>query len=159
MGMTKIYTEKELKERQLENVKKWQKTPYGRANHLLNSYRQSDRKANRGECTLTTEWIVENIFSKPCVHCGKVGWDIIGCNRVDDTKPHTKDNVEPCCFECNRKCNYKHRKQQTIQRKKGFRKLYEFIIKLSKYKIRIQLYKTRWGLDGNFMFMKIDYYG
>ena len=84
-------------------VKKWQHTPYGRANHLLNSYRQSDKKANRGECNLTTVWILENIFTKPCVHCGKEGWDVIGCNRLDNSKPHTMDNVEPCCFDCNRK--------------------------------------------------------
>ena len=82
-------------------VKKWQHTPYGRANHLLNSYRQSDKKANRGKCNLTTAWILENIFTKPCVHCGKEGWDVIGCNRLDNSKPHTMDNVEPCCKECN----------------------------------------------------------
>lgn len=84
-------------------VKKWQHTPYGRANHLLNSYRQSDKKANRGECNLTTAWILENIFAKPCVHCGKQGWNVIGCNRIDNDLPHTIDNVEPCCFDCNRK--------------------------------------------------------
>lgn len=49
------------------------------------------------------EWIIENIFSKPCAHCGKEGWDIIGCNRLDNSKPHTKDNVEPCCKDCNDK--------------------------------------------------------
>lgn len=78
-------------------------TPIGRAKLLLNAYRQSDKLANRGECTLTPEWIVENIFSKPCAHCDKKGWDVIGCNRLDDSKPHTPDNVEPCCFEHNRK--------------------------------------------------------
>lgn len=23
------------------------------------------------------------------------------CNRIDNSKPHTKDNVEPCCKSCN----------------------------------------------------------
>ena len=33
---------------------------------------------------------------------GKEGWQVIGCNRIDNSKPHTMDNVEPCCLECNR---------------------------------------------------------
>lgn len=120
----KKYTEDELKIKRLEYVKKWQNTPYGRANHLLNSYKQTDKLAKRGECDLTTQWIVDNIFSKPCAHCGKTGWDVIGCNRLDDSKPHTKDNVEPCCFDCNRKCNYKHRKRK--RKGRYIKKLYQY---------------------------------
>ena len=44
---------------------------------------------------------MDNIFNKPCAHCGKIGWQIIGCNRLDNSRPHTLDNVEPCCKECN----------------------------------------------------------
>ena len=82
---------------------KYLKTIMGRATNLLRKYKQSDKKAKRGNCTITAKWIVKNIFSKPCAHCGKIGWDIIGCNRLDNSKPHTEDNVEPCCFECNAK--------------------------------------------------------
>ena len=95
----------ENKEKRLMQMKKYNleyaKTPMGRASYLNSMYKQSDKKANRGECTLTAKWIVDNIFSKPCKHCGKTGWKIIGCNRLDNDKPHTPDNVEPCCFECN----------------------------------------------------------
>lgn len=90
-----------------DKVKEWQrkyfKTPMGRAIRLLNGYKQKDELYNRGECTLTAQWIVENIFTKPCAHCGKTGWEIIGCNRINNSLPHTPENVEPCCFECNRK--------------------------------------------------------
>lgn len=72
-----------------------------RANQLLQAYNKEDSKRGRGEGDLTAKWIVENIFSKPCVHCGKTGWEVIGCNRIDNSKPHTMDNVEPCCKECN----------------------------------------------------------
>lgn len=115
------------REKQLESVKKWQNTPYGRANHLLNSYRQSDRKADRGECNLTTNWILENIFNKPCAHCGKIGWDVIGCNRLDNSKPHTMDNVEPCCWECNHSLLRKPKKKK---KKKGkyYHKLYQYTL-------------------------------
>lgn len=80
---------------------KYLKTPKGRASNLLCAYRQADRNKGRGEGDLTAQWIVDNIFSKPCAHCGKTGWQIIGCNRLDNSKPHTKDNVEPCCRHCN----------------------------------------------------------
>lgn len=72
-----------------------------RASYLAKDYRREDKKRNRGKCTLTAQWIYDNILFKPCAHCGKEGWDIIGCNRLDNSKPHTVDNVEPCCKDCN----------------------------------------------------------
>lgn len=92
---------KDNSERRKEYDKQYRKTPMGRASHLLMAYNQSDKKHNRGKGNLTAEWIVENIFSKPCTHCGISGWEVIGCNRIDNDKPHTKDNVEPCCGKCN----------------------------------------------------------
>lgn len=89
------------KEKKLELQREWRKTPKGRATMLLSTYKTSDRKMGRGESDITPEWIVENIFSKPCVHCGETDWHKIGCNRLDNSKPHTKDNVEPCCSRCN----------------------------------------------------------
>ena len=84
-------------------MKEWKDTPMKRADNLRQSYKRADKKYNRGECTLTAQWIIDNIFTKPCAHCGKTGWQIIGCNRLDNSKPHTPDNVEPCCKECNDK--------------------------------------------------------
>lgn len=81
---------------------KYYSTQKGRATKLLYMYNQSDIRKNRGKGDLTPEWIVENIFSKPCVHCGETDWHKIGCNRLDNSKPHTMDNVEPCCGHCNR---------------------------------------------------------
>lgn len=78
-------------------------TPNGRASRLIATYNISDSVNNRGKGDLTAQWVVENIFSKPCAHCGKTGWEVIGCNRLDNSKPHTMDNVEPCCKECNDK--------------------------------------------------------
>lgn len=79
------------------------KTPKGRANNLLKAYRAADIKRNRGECTLTAEWIIQNIFAQPCHYCGKTDWHELGCDRIDNTLPHTPENVVPCCWECNRK--------------------------------------------------------
>lgn len=88
-------------EEKIEYNRKRRKTKMGRACYLLGSYKREDKKYNRGESDLTSKWIVENIFNKPCAHCGETDWTKIGCNRLDNSKPHTKDNVEPCCWECN----------------------------------------------------------
>lgn len=89
------------REDRLSYHKEYTKTKMGRASYLAAAYDREDRKYNRGECDFDAKWIVENIFDKPCVHCGETDWRKIGCNRLDNSKPHTKDNVEPCCGKCN----------------------------------------------------------
>lgn len=93
----------EINEKRKEIQKRWRTTLNGRANNILTAYRASDKKYNRGRGDLTAQWIIENIFSKACVYCGETDWHKLGCNRLDDSKPHSKDNVEPCCMKCNRK--------------------------------------------------------
>ena len=101
MGRNRIYTEEENLARKHQRNKEWYKTIIGRASGLVNSYNQNDKKYGRGKGDITAKWIVENIFTKPCVHCGETDWHKLGCNRLDNSKPHTKDNVEPCCRKCN----------------------------------------------------------
>ena len=84
---------------------KYQENKLYRANILLKEYNRADVLKGRGIGDITPEWIVDNIFSKPCAHCGKEGWEVIGCNRLDNSLPHTMDNVEPCCRKCNSKNN------------------------------------------------------
>ena len=95
----------EKKQRIRDNSAKWRNNhpQMFRALNLLSNYKKNDKKYNRGECDFDAKWIVDNIFSKPCAHCGKKGWEVIGCNRIDNDKPHTMCNVEPCCKECNDK--------------------------------------------------------
>lgn len=93
------------KKRKAEYNTEYYATPIGRAVNLLNAYNQADRKANRGQGDLTVQWIVDNIFSKTCHYCGESDWRKIGCDRIDNSKPHTEDNVVPCCSECNIKRN------------------------------------------------------
>ena len=116
--LRKYFTEEEKKTAQRENERRYRethkdkiaaknagysKTPIGRANILVGSYRRNDKKHNRGECTLTPDWIVDNIFSQPCHYCGKTDWHELGCDRIDNNLPHTPNNVVPCCWECNNK--------------------------------------------------------
>lgn len=93
----------ENRDKKLEYIRQWKNNHpiENRANYLIQGYKKDDKKYNRGECTLTSRWIIDKILFKPCAHCGKKGWDVIGCNRLDNSKPHTENNVEPCCFKCN----------------------------------------------------------
>lgn len=99
---------KENKEKALEQRKKskikYRSTKKGRAANLIDAYKQNDKKYNRGECTLTPDWLIINIFTK-CHYCGESDWHKLGCDRIDNSKPHTIDNVVPCCEKCNKERN------------------------------------------------------
>lgn len=83
---------------------KYYSTQYGRAKCLLNAYRREDKAKNRGVCTLTSDWIVENVFSgQSCHYCGESDWTKLGVDRIDNSLPHTPENCVPCCWECNNK--------------------------------------------------------
>ena len=86
-----------------EKIAEYYATPKGRAGNLVGTYKQEDNKYNRGECTITAEWVIEHIFNQPCHYCGKTDWHELGCDRIDNSLPHTPDNVVPCCTDCNKK--------------------------------------------------------
>lgn len=91
-----------------EYYKKYFNDKFNRAKRLLSGYRNADKKNLFGNVIdFDAQWIVDNIFTKPCVHCGETDWTKIGCNRLDNSKGHTKDNVEPCCRSCNSKLSSK----------------------------------------------------
>lgn len=82
----------------------YKRTQIGRASTLISSYKHEDKKYGSGESTLTTEWIVTNVFSgQKCWYCGESDWHELGVDRIDNTLPHTPDNIVPCCAECNKK--------------------------------------------------------
>lgn len=83
------------------NLRTYNISMTSRASKLLYAYNQADIKADRGLGDIDAQWIIDNIFSKSCVHCGETDWRKLGCNRIDNSKPHTKDNIEPCCAKCN----------------------------------------------------------
>ena len=81
-----------------------------RANYLIQGYKKEDRKKGRISNELPPNYVtvedVIHLITKKCAHfdeCGTYGWRKIGLNRLDNSKPHTIDNVEPCCLKCNMK--------------------------------------------------------
>lgn len=87
----------------LTSMKKWHSSKEGRANNLANAYKQLDKNARRGESTITPQWIIDNIFTSKCYWCGETDWRLLGCDRMDNNKPHTPDNVICSCGKCNNK--------------------------------------------------------
>lgn len=77
------------------------RTKGGRALNLVHKYYQSDIEENRGPCTLTREWVVDHIFSSSCVYCGDSDWTHLGCDRIDNSLPHTPENCICACGICN----------------------------------------------------------
>lgn len=70
-----------------------------KASKMISSYTSKDIKNQTSVCDIDINWMIENILLKPCVYCGDT--HRVGCDRIDNTKGHTKDNVVPCCIECN----------------------------------------------------------
>lgn len=69
-----------------------------KASKMVSAYRIKDKKKGL-ECDLTIEDMLD-IMNHPCVYCGDT--KRIRCDRIDNSKGHTKDNVVPCCVECNK---------------------------------------------------------
>lgn len=70
-----------------------------KASKMISSYKCNDKKKGFTVCDIDTDWMITNILSQKCVYCGDNYR--IGCDRIDNNKGHTKDNVVPCCCECN----------------------------------------------------------
>ena len=66
-------------------------------NKMISAYKCKDKKRNF-ICDLDFDF-VDKLTNKPCIYCGDT--HNIGLDRIDNSKGHTKDNVVPCCVECN----------------------------------------------------------
>ena len=97
------------KEKIAEYQAEWynpQTHPLNWAKSIVNNYKKMDRQRGFNDKeTITAEWFLDNIAYKPCAHCGVQGIGKVGCNRLDNTKGHTIDNVESCCLKCNSREN------------------------------------------------------
>ena len=65
---------------------------------MLSAYRLKDKKQGR-VFDLTWEYFEQNILLKPCVYCGST--ENVGCDRIDNKKGHSIDNILPACYVCN----------------------------------------------------------
>ena len=91
------------REKIADYMQQYYNTPLGRAKIMVGHFKQSDKKCNRGECTIDEQWIVNNIFTSKCHYCGETDWKQLGCDRIDNSLPHTPENVVCSCWDCNNK--------------------------------------------------------
>jgi hypothetical protein len=89
----------ELKERRIL----WKKNnpEKSRATQIIQNCKKMDKKYNRGECTITPQWIIDKIFTSKCVYCGDDNWEHLGVDRIDNNLPHTPENCVCACGKCN----------------------------------------------------------
>lgn len=70
-----------------------------KASKMISAYKNKDKKNGTDICDITIEWMIDNIINQPCIYCGDT--NRVGCDRIDNDRGHTMDNVVPCCYECN----------------------------------------------------------
>ena len=80
---------------------KRRRTKKGRAHQLISTYVYADREKGYGDCTITEDWIISNIFNSSCIYCGDSDWKHLGADRIDNSKPHTPENCVCSCGICN----------------------------------------------------------
>lgn len=70
-----------------------------KASKMISSYRIKDLRSFNIDFKLDRSWFIENILTKNCFYCSDS--ENIGCDRIDNSKPHYIENVVPCCYICN----------------------------------------------------------
>lgn len=70
-----------------------------KASKMISSYKKKDIKNNTSICDIDVDWMIKNILTQKCIYCGDT--HRLGCDRINNNLGHTKDNVVPCCIECN----------------------------------------------------------
>ena len=89
------------KEQIRQKIARYRETKKGRATDLVYKYNSRDIATNRGLCTLTKDWIMDNIFNSKCIYCGESDWKRLGADRIDNSLPHTPENCVCACGICN----------------------------------------------------------
>lgn len=95
---------KQLEKQQIRN----------KASKMIASYNNTDKKKGFPRGDLNIDWFIENVFNKKCSFCNDT--NRLGVDRIDNNKCHSKENVVPCCYECNiaRANNFTHEEMKTI---------------------------------------------
>lgn len=106
-----------------EEIKEYNKqhrcTQMGRATNLKGNYINMDKiKGFPTDKNVDEDWIIENIFGSSCIYCGESDWTKLGCDRIDNTKGHTPDNVVCSCWDCNNERKNKFTVEEFIQYRK-----------------------------------------
>ena len=97
---SKVYRETN-KDAIFERKKSHYRTPKGKFNKIKGSAKERDLNFS-----LPFELYETQLWGKPCHYCG-CKLEVTGLDRKDSSKGYSRDNVVPCCWDCNRKKNDK----------------------------------------------------
>lgn len=95
------------KERKNQYWRDKYQSPERRATVLVAGYKRDDIKyyGGNGKDTITANFLLDRLYPKGCFYCGSKDMSKLGADRIDNTKPHTEDNVVCCCWDCNNRRN------------------------------------------------------
>lgn len=82
-----------------EISKKYYRTKNGRARVTASGYKKHD-SSRKLDNDVDWKFMIEYIIDSSCYYCG-ISNGKLGCDRLDNSKGHTKVNVVPCCRLCN----------------------------------------------------------
>ena len=89
-----------------DRVKAYYQTIKGRAVLIANAYKQYDNKKGF-ENDIDADFLVDVLFKNGCTYCGETNPLLLGADRIDNKKGHTKDNCVCSCGRCNKERNIK----------------------------------------------------
>lgn len=93
---------KKNKAQQSAYNKEFYNTIPGMASRRRSHYLADDKEKGFDTAqTVTAEWIAENILTASCIYCHDAEPYHLGCDRIDENKGHTPDNVVCACPVCN----------------------------------------------------------
>ena len=80
-----------------EKNKTYYRTPKGKYRVM-----KKNAKARNKNFSLSFKLYETQLWGNPCHYCG-CEIEVTGLDRRDSSKGYSRDNVVPCCFECNTK--------------------------------------------------------
>lgn len=101
--MTRKITLSKSLQKDVERVKIERKKKYKPPDKLRQKYlryRRDDLNKGFGELDYTEKEFRSMIIGRVCVYCN-INKNL-GLDRIDNSRGHQRDNVQPCCVKCNK---------------------------------------------------------
>lgn len=72
-----------------------------RSKSMCSTYKSLDNKKGFDVSENIDSTLMLKLWKDGCIYCGEKDWHILGCDRIDNSKGHSKDNVVCSCKYCN----------------------------------------------------------